>query len=413
VVALALVAAVVKSFIAVSTKGTADVETFRGFARAIRAQGPIDVYSDPTPALAHYNHPPLAGWMLVGLNWLNTHGLSFATAIRGPAILADIVTTVLVFELVRRHRSLRQATIAGALVAFSPVLIIISGYHGNTDAVFVMLAMASFFLLVTNRSGLLAGMAFAAAVSVKLVPVVLLPLLILVAVRAGRRRAWGFLIGGAALFAVVWGPVLLRQWPAFDHKVLQYGGWGWPWWGVPELVFFAGAPQSWVEFLVGTGRFIALVLSAGAPLALAWRRPGATIPAFGLCLAMFLLLSTASATQYLAWAAAAVFLVTVWGGALYNATAGAFLVIIYSHWNDAPFWRWDRAYTQPITIPEAIMGEVVWATLLVVVVVGFWPHRGRASPDDDREDRDHEGTAGERLTATPSAASSSAGATGG
>jgi hypothetical protein len=128
---------------------------------------------------------------------------------------------------------------------------------------------------------------------------------------------------------------------------------------------------------------------------------------------MFLLLSTASATQYLAWAAAAVFLVTVWGGALYNATAGAFLVIIYSHWNDAPFWRWDRAYTQPITIPEAIMGEVVWATLLVVVVVGFWPHRGRASPDDDREDRDHEGTAGERLTATPSAASSSAGATGG
>jgi hypothetical protein len=240
-----------------------------------------------------------------------------------------------------------------------------------------MLALLSFYLLSTGRSGSLAGISFAMAVSIKLVPIVALPLLLLVAARAGSRRLVGFLAGSAAFMALVWGPVVLNAWTPFEEKVLQYNGWGVPWWGLPELAQSVGASERFVDLLIGPGRFIMLLLAAGAPVILAWRRPGSTTPAFGLTLAMFLLLSTASATQYLAWAAAAVYLVNVWAATVYNVVAGIFLISVYNYWNNAPFWDWDRTVTHAITPGATVFGKVVWLTLLAVVIIGFWSLRIR------------------------------------
>src|SRR5207249_11607606 len=164
---------------------------------------PIDLYRHQIPRAnapgafyAPYNHPPLVGWMLVLFNRLTDLGVSFRFLIRVPATLSDVVTSVLVFELVRARRPLHEATVAGLLVASSPALVIISGYHGNTDPIFVMLALTSLYLLVNERSGFLAGLAFAAAISVKIVPIVTLPVVLLVAARSSRRRLLAFLAGG-------------------------------------------------------------------------------------------------------------------------------------------------------------------------------------------------------------------------
>jgi hypothetical protein len=377
IVAFVVFAALCKLYIAATTFGTADVATFTDFADFVRKFGPIDIYEVRTRKLAHYNHPPLTSWMLLGLGWLADQGVPFTVLIRLPAILADMVTAVLAFELVRRHRPLGEATAAGCLIACSPILAIISGFHGNTDPLFVMLALLSFYLLTTGRSGSLAGISFAMAVSIKLVPIVALPLLLLVAARAGSRRLVGFLAGSAAFMALVWGPVVLNAWAPFEEKVLQYSGWGVPWWGLPELAQSIGASERFVDLLIGPGRFVMLLLAAGAPVILAWRRPGSTTPAFGLTLAMFLLLSTASATQYLAWAAAAVYLVNVWAATVYNAVAGIFLISVYNYWNNAPVWDWNRTVTHAITPGATVFGKVVWLTLLAVVVIGFWSLRIR------------------------------------
>ncbi len=378
VLAVAAVFTALKLFMAAVTAGTNDVFSFQAFAKNIGFYGPIDIYAHKVIA-SPYDHPPLTGWLLDLLNWLSERGLPFHFLIRAPATLADVVTCMLVFELVRTTRPLKEATLAGVIVAASPVLLTVSGFHGNTDPIFVMFAMLSVYLLVRGHSSVLAGVSFAAAISIKLVPVVTLPVLLLLAARSGKRRLLGFLGGGAALMALLWGPVVVRQWTPFRHEVLEYRGYISPGWGLVEFMHAAGLPQSWQDAVHGPGRFVCVLLSALVPLVLAWRRPASTICAFGLSLVMVLLLSTATATQYLAWAAAPAMLVDVWAGLAYNVSGGVLLLTVYSRWADALPWAWDRARAGPFTPLESFIAVFPWLALLATTIVGL-ASRGAPTP---------------------------------
>jgi 4-amino-4-deoxy-L-arabinose transferase-like glycosyltransferase len=310
--------------------------------------------------------------MLVVFNRLVALGVPFRFLIRVPATLADVVTSVLVFELVRRRRPLREAVVAGLVVASSPALVIISGYHGNTDPVFVMFALTSLYLLVTERSGVLAGLAFAAAISIKIVPIVVLPVLLLVAARSSRRRFVAFVAGSAALIVVSWGPVIVHRWTPFERNVLSYKGLNLPQWGILEFARIAGFSNHWQAILRNQGRFPLLLLSAGAPLLLVWRRPTAAVPAFGLSLVAVLLLSTSTAARYMVWAVAPVFLIDVWAGVVYNVAASVFLIVIYEGWNAGAWpWDWGRAQSQPWTPGEVFIGAIVWLALLAVAILAL------------------------------------------
>jgi hypothetical protein len=310
-----------------------------------------------------------------------------------PAIVSDIVTTLLVFDLLRSYRSLRAATIGAAVVAISPVLIIISGYHGNTDPAFVMFALLAFYLLYKNRSALLValgGLSFGLSISLKLIPIVIGPLLAVMAVRAGWRRFAAFAGGAAVVFLVLWVPVFAKQWTPFNTNVLGYAGYGPPKWGIIEFLVQLGASDHAVSIAQGPGRFVAVALAALVPAWIGWRRPELTPVAFGLTFSMFLLLSTATATQYLSWAAAPSVLVGVAVGTIYNVAAGAFLVNIYDDWSDAYPWAWNQAKAHPYDSGQTIAAEGIWVVLLAVVVAGLWQGMRRrltsdpAPPDDHR-----------------------------
>jgi Gpi18-like mannosyltransferase len=158
VLSVAAIVLILKLWVAATTFGTNDVHYWQSFAAAVRRVGPIKIYALPwsfSPVNGHvlaapYNHPPLIGWMLVVVNHLVWHGFSFPFLIRLPASVADMVTTLVIFELLRVWRNLREATAAALLVACSPVLFIISGFHGNTDPVFVMFTLLSAYLLISR-----------------------------------------------------------------------------------------------------------------------------------------------------------------------------------------------------------------------------------------------------------------------
>ena len=382
VLLVVLGATALKLWLAATTVGSNDMFTFRAFAKAIRRFGPIGIYGHRiVNAQGHkfpvYNHPPLIGWMLVGIERLVSLGIPFRFLIRVPASLADIVTVLLVFELVRSRRSLNEATVAAVLVACSPVLIIVSGYHGNTDPVFLMFAFLSFYLLLNDRSAFVAGLAFAAAISVKIVPIVALPVLLLVAARSGRRRLLLFLAGGAALMVVLWGPVLLHRWTPFERDVLGFKGYPGKW-GIVEIAAVAGLSKHSIQSLEDSGRSVLLVLSAGVPFLLAWRRKDATIPAFGLSLVLVLLLSTASGARYLVWAVPAAFLINVWAAAVYDVAGSILLIHVYDHWNGGALpWEWNRARATGWTHYEAFLAGVAWVALLAVAVLAIAPLASR------------------------------------
>jgi hypothetical protein len=400
VLAFLLLATVIKLVYAWWTLGSNDTFHYRDFADFVHKYGPIGIYGHWT-AQPPYNHPPLVGWILSGLNFISRTGLKMTFLDRVPAIVSDIVTTVLVFDLLRSYKSLRAATIGAVVVAISPVLIIISGYHGNTDPIFLMFAFLAFYLVYKNRSALmvaLGGLCFGLSISVKLVPIVVGPLLAVMALRAGWRRLAAFTGGAAVVFLLLWVPVFVKQWTAFNTNVLGYAGYGPPKWGIVEFLIQIGASDHTISVAQGPGRFVAVVLAALVPAWIGWRRPELTPVAFGLTLSMFLLLSTATATQYLSWAAAPAVLVGVTVGTVYNLAAGAFLVNIYDDWSDAYPWAWHQAKAHPYGPGQTAAAGVVWAVLLAVVIAGLWqgmrrrltsdPASDPTPPDDHRSSTD-------------------------
>jgi hypothetical protein len=382
VLVAASVTTIAKLRLAATTEGTDDIKRWRIFAATVHKLGPIDIYSTHLPAL--FNHPPLIGWFLVAVNAISSHGLSVRFLIRVPASVADVVTAVLVFEFVRIRRTVTKATIAAAIVALSPVLLVISGFHGNTDPVFVMFILLSAYLVVNDRP-FWAGACAAIALSIKLVPVVALPV-IAVGLLRNRRQLIRSVVGFLAVFVPLWGAVIVRQWAGFKRNVLDYKGIH-PkngQWGIVDLARHAHN-TALVDALVGPGRFALLALSALVPAFLVLRRRDALVTGVALSLALFLLLTTNFGTQYLAWAAAAVLLLDLWAGLAYNVTAGVLLVVTYSYWTDG--FPWNRALSKPFTPSQERLGWLTWTVLLITVGLGIrrlwrWPDGTLASGDD-------------------------------
>ncbi|WP_256106875.1 glycosyltransferase family 39 protein [Streptomyces sp. ODS05-4] len=340
VTGVAVTAFIAKMALAAHTRGPADVRFFWGFARAIARTDPVRVYAEPLPWLPVYNHPPLASWMLLVMEKLAQLHVPWRPLIRFPACLADLVTVLLVFAIVRRRGSLRTAVLCALGAALCPVLVATSGYHGNTDSVAVMFAFAAAWLLVDRKMPVAAGIAATLCVSVKLIPVVAVPLLFAAAWRLGRPALVRFTAGAGALFALVWGPPLLLVPGGLKANVLEYAGGNFSFWGLVRFARWGGVPEPYVQLLRGEGHWLIVAAIMAVGVWLVWRDADRAPYAVAVTLALLLLLSTASGVQYLAWPAAGLFVIGLWQGLAYGAVVGGVTASVYSgqrpvHWTGA------------------------------------------------------------------------------
>ncbi|WP_149181745.1 hypothetical protein [Streptomyces sp. TRM49041] len=53
--------------LAAATRGPADVRFFYGFGCVVALAGPVRIHAEPLPHPPVHNHPPLTGWMLLGM----------------------------------------------------------------------------------------------------------------------------------------------------------------------------------------------------------------------------------------------------------------------------------------------------------------------------------------------------------
>jgi 4-amino-4-deoxy-L-arabinose transferase-like glycosyltransferase len=361
--ALSAILFVAKAVTAWNTTGTDDALFWRVFAGTVRRVGPVEIYSQHL--LIRYNHPPPIGWLLVGLNHLTDLGLPFRFLIRLPACLADVGSTFAVFELLRRRAAPRTAVAGAVVVAVSPVLFIISGFHGNTDSVFVFFVLLAVWLLADRDAPVLAGLAFAAGVGVKLVPFVVLPALLAAAYRRGRALPFAAAAGLAVLAS--WLPAVLREYPAMKANVLGYAGQSGEF-GVTAVLRRLGAAGA-VDFYAGPGRYAVLAAAALPAAFWAWRRAGDLPAAVGLSLVTFLALSPAFAPQYLAWPVAAGVLLSPAMAGIYSVVAGTVLFVLYTQWSHG--FPWDRAHPRPATRADHLLFLAAWLALLVWTAVGL------------------------------------------
>jgi uncharacterized membrane protein len=365
--AVALPALAVKLVIAYVTFGTNDIVHWMDFAQAVKRVGPVQVYAFPfTQSL--YNHPPLIGYFLLAVNYLTHFGLPVKFSIRAAASLADVASAFLVFEVLHRRRPLAEATAAGILVAASPVLFAVSGFHGNTDPIFTMLILLSVFLLAERRTPATAGVAIALALSIKIVAVVVVPGLLVYAARRGRRTLVRFVMALGAVFVLIWTPALHSEWAPIRKNVLGYRGSLLHPWGLPQFAQWAGMPDV-SNWLNGSGVLVVAVC-AGVGAAAVWAKPSLVVEAMALAMVAFMLLSPAFAVQYLVWPVLFCYLVGFWGATAYNVLAGALLVEVYTRWSGTVLW--NHAHALAFSAREKAWGGVVWVALTVVVSQGLW-----------------------------------------
>jgi hypothetical protein len=170
IIAACILAALLRMTLASVSIGTNDARTWEIFGQQVAQVGVLDAYRNE-PDL---NHPPLPVlWALLCAMLAPLWG--FTILMKLPAIAGDVLSVWLVGRIWSARGQHRRAIAAALSMALSPIAILISGYHCNTDNLYAFLVLLCVCLLNDRRAYFLAGLALAGAINVKLIPVLLIP----------------------------------------------------------------------------------------------------------------------------------------------------------------------------------------------------------------------------------------------
>jgi glycosyl transferase family 87 len=365
ILALATAGLLLRFALSAASIGTNDVVNGAQYAATVQAHGALGLYHVST--LNAFNNPPLLAYLFVLVNQLATHGVSVPFAIRVLPILADFMTTIFVAEIFHIHSTAKRALLVGGVLALNPVLVPVSGFHGNFDTVFCALMVMSLYFMVERKRPVVGGLLGAAAVGIKLVPIVLVPLII-VSTRKwkdGIRYLSAFLIGSA----LIWVPALVSQFHGVVKQVFGYRGLFGSW-GVEEFATMIGVSHHVLTELRGPLGFATAAFSAIVGVWLFFRSRVSPYMACGLILALVLLLLPGWSAQYMSWPVALAFFIDLGLGLCYTLAAGAFLFQTYTVWSNGFPWHEAHA-TQVLGKTGIIFGLVAWIVLAFLTINAF------------------------------------------
>ena len=382
VVSVAILAAFVKIGIALTTLGTNDVIAFYEFGKAIETHGLIWTYQH-SPL---FNHPPLVGYFLPALTWLarqpflEQNGITFPFLLRLPGIVADFCVVLMLLSFVRQFSELRPPQWALILFAASPVSIMVSGFHGNTDPVMVLFLVAAALLAVRDQP-ILSGLFLALSCQIKIVPALLLPLFLLFWLERGRWLSFTLsFLGAAFLFCA---EPLLRAPHIFVSNVLSYGGF-WGIWGVTYCLRMTGLGDlhkvSFFNLSVVQNAIMASlkILVVAGILVLAWRRrklpPAALFASIGYAWMIFFVFSPGVAAQYLVWLAPFVLLLSPSFYPALVVGSSVFLLALYTISSGGFPWYFAHA-SNKLNLISAHWALAPWITLVAGLVALAWRAR--------------------------------------
>ena len=296
----------------------------------------------------------------------------FPFLVRLPGIISDFVV-VLIFLRLRKVWSLPAWSLIA--LALSPVSLMISGFHGNTDPVMVMFLIIAAYMCVIKRPAL-CGIFLALSCKIKIVPLLLVP--IFACFWCSNRKAGWFLGFFAAVSGLLWlEPLLTVPGPLLRH-VFLYGSY-WGLWGITYWLRLSGHPAfATVDYvnLPAAETFVNGVLKlfiiAGV-LVIAWRRRN--VGARGLfeslayALIVFFIFSPAVCAQYLVWLAPFVLVLSpsLFGHLLWSSSLFSLFFLQYPRSRPAVVFRDFHVrseYGLDTVVPLALGGLIVGAILI-------------------------------------------------
>jgi hypothetical protein len=398
-IAAAAFAFALKTTIAFTTYGTNDVMTFERDLAKFRGQGAAALYREGISYTSAdgtrfenqpFIHPPfmltvLRSWGLLA----RLSGLPLGFWLRLTSSVADVLSLMLVAGLLNGLPRLQHARLGLLAMALCPVSVVISGFHGNTDPLMIAFVLLSVYCLETRRAVWMAGAAMGLALSLKIVPVIFIPAVLLYL--PGIRERWRYLASVAVVFALGSLPYALQD-PILIGKTLvgynsKPGLWGF---SFLALYFRESANWGWLFRWYAAGGKI-LVLAAILCLSVAINRRPNKPPLILQCGAvafLFLFLAPGFAMQYLAWLVPWALALGVWPTVIFYAVASLFVVIVYNDWSGGFPWYVADVLFRPWEVHHAMLGLAAWASVAVMLalylkqVIPREDYRAAISSDD-------------------------------
>jgi hypothetical protein len=341
--------------------GCNDVTSWYKYAESIAANGLAETYRN----VQLFNHPPLMGlYAMQAWRWSGEDLWTFAHLIKIPGLAGEALTLWALWRFAGPQ--------ASAAYAWLPAAILVSGFHGNTDCLYAALVLVAVMAFDRQRF-FLAGLLLAAALNVKLIPLVLLPLVLIGSPnrKALLRLTAGLAIGAApfVLPALAAGPAMYRNLVSYNSNAVHWGLLAIlnPCVEIPVLGKLAAATKG--VYMVA-GRYVILAAVTGVALRAKSRssRPMAEQAALGA--ALFLLLTPGFGVQYVIFVAPLLCLVDVPEALRWGWVSGLFIGVVY--------WTFRVAAAHPTSLIDSnfplharIIGLAAWAILLHFV----WRHR--------------------------------------
>jgi len=316
-----------------------------------------------------FTHPPLMGaWGFLCFRIAEATWLPFPALLKLPGVLGDFATGFLVWRIWQRRSGeafgVPWRAWAVLLYAFNLDAILISGFHGNTDSLCAMFCLLAFLLQAQGRP-LGAGLALAASLDVKLLPVLCVPLLLLQQRRSrdASRFAIGLLLGLVPFLYVVPSAGAMAQ------RMLAYGG-NPEHWGLLALFNLSvdlprlGPNAAWAaEAYHRTGRYLLLAIFVGLGLLQRWRPRWTQLELGALAFSAFLVFAPGFGIQYTVYPVPFLSAINLRTASFYGLTAGLFAATLY-----VAFWTggspWFSLFTGPYPMPVPLLGVVPWLLLL-------------------------------------------------
>lgn len=353
-----ILAFALKLALASSTGGTNDVRTWEYDSIALRTTGFAELYRSgvqyPSSAGAlwpvqAFIHPPavLRGLQVFGA-LQDVTGWPLRFWLRAACALADAGTFSLLWCMFGDRVPL--------LVVLAPISILISGFHGNTDPIMMFFVAAAVFY-TERRNPVCAGAAFGLACSVKLIPMIFAPAILLCLPGLRPRLKW------VAASAVVWIafslPYLVQEPMLILRSMLGYGS-STGLWGFSLISTVLGAGRVYDP----AAKWIAIV---GAVCAGSLMRKRPLFAQCGLVAFSFLFLSPGFGLQYLAWTVPWTLLLPRRSLIVYHAVAGAFALTAYATASQNTRAGLYSDMLNPVHFPaRALLGAVCWMTIAVI-----------------------------------------------
>lgn len=151
------------------------------------------------------DYPPLyiyVLYMIGKLGSLSAVSPYFTLFLKLPSIIADIVTSFLLYKQAKKYLTLEMSLLLSAFYAFNPAVFINSTIWGQVDSFFTLLIVSAVVLLTERKIGL-ASVLFTSAVLMKPQGIIFLPVVFFELIRQKNLKSWVKILVPGFITAIV------------------------------------------------------------------------------------------------------------------------------------------------------------------------------------------------------------------